>query len=128
MMEIGDKRIPTRFPKILYDNLIRRKGSNVLINIPKPKTHWETTVTLGIKCFQGLPYDCDNLVNHNYKLRQKLVDTVKFIRPDFTIIEGITAKFGHFPPEILLSECMVPSNIFIASNDVVAWIRWAQKS
>lgn len=121
MVEMGDERIPTKFPEILYDNLIRRKGSNVLVNIPKLKTHWETTVTLGIKCFQGLLYDCDKLVNHNYKLHQKLVDTVKFIRPDFTIIEGITAtRFGHFPPETLLSECVVPLNIFIASNDVVA--------
>lgn len=121
MVEMGEERIPTKFPKILYDNLILEKGNNVLINIPKFKTHLMTTVTLGIKCFQGLLYDSDKLVNHNYKLHQKLVDNVKFIQPDFTIIEGINAlKFGHFPPQALLPECVVPMNIFIASDDVVA--------
>lgn len=121
MVEFGDERIPTKFPKILYDNLIREKGNNVLINIPKLKTHWMTTVTLGIKCFQGILYDSDKMVNHNYKLHQKLVDNVKFLRPDFTIIEGINAlKFGHFPPQKLLPECVVPMNILVASDDVVA--------
>jgi uncharacterized protein (DUF362 family) len=121
MVEMGEERRPTKFPKILYDDLILGKGSNVLINIPKLKTHWETTVTLGVKCFQGLLYDSDKLVNHNYKLHQKLVDNVKFIRPDFTVIEGINAlKFGHFPPQTLLPECLVPMNVFIGSNDVVA--------
>ncbi|MGQ9721224.1 MAG: DUF362 domain-containing protein [Candidatus Jordarchaeum sp.] len=121
MVEMGKERIPTKFPKILYDNLIVKKGNNVLINIPKLKTHLMTTVTLGIKCFQGLLYDSDKLVNHNYKLHQKLVDNVKFIQPDFTIVEGINAiKFGHFPPQTLLPECVVPMNIFIASDDLVA--------
>lgn len=79
MVEMGEERITTKFPKILYDNLILKKGNNVLINIPKFKTHLMTTVTLGIKCFQGLLYDSDKLVNHNYKLHQKLVDNVKFL-------------------------------------------------
>ncbi len=121
MVEMGEERTSTKFPKILYDNLILKKRNNVLINIPKLKTHLMTTVTLGIKCFQGLLYDSDKLVNHNYKLHQKLVDNVKFIQPDFTIIEGINAlKFGHFPPQALLPECVVPTNIFIGSDDVVA--------
>ncbi|MFX1253908.1 MAG: DUF362 domain-containing protein [Promethearchaeota archaeon] len=121
IVHLGEDQRPTKFPRILYRELIQNKGSNFLLNVPKLKTHLMSTVTLGLKCFMGLLYDNDKQTNHNFRLHQKLVDTVKFIQPDFTLIEGINAtRYGHFPPQSLLSECIVPMNVFIGSNDVVA--------
>ncbi|MFX1537060.1 MAG: DUF362 domain-containing protein, partial [Promethearchaeota archaeon] len=120
-VHLGEDQRPTKFPRILYRELIQNKGSNFLLNVPKLKTHLMTTVTLGLKCFMGLLYDDDKQTNHNHRLHQKLIDTVKFIQPDFTLIEGINAtRYGHFPPQSLLSECIVPMNVFIGSDDVVA--------
>ncbi|MFW9992184.1 MAG: DUF362 domain-containing protein [Candidatus Odinarchaeota archaeon] len=120
-VELGADKRKTKFPRILYEKLIENKGNNVLIDVPILKTHIMTTVTLGIKNFQGLLYDSDKLVNHDQKLHQKLVDTLHFIKPDFTLIDAeYGLKHGHFIASPLVDECTVPIGLFIGSTDVVA--------
>jgi len=118
-VSIGDNII--EFPKILYDDLIIDRKNNFYLSIPKFKTHSMTTVTLGVKCQMGFPYHEDRPTKHNFELHQFLADVYAFIKPDFTIIDGINAIInGHYPLEKKLDQYLVPMNILIGGDDTVA--------
>jgi len=89
----------------------------VVVNLPKLKTHMHTTVSLGIKNMYGFVTDEQRLQNHRNDLYQKLVDFLYVLKPDLTIIDGIWALEGQAP----LYGITVPDmGILIGSEDIVA--------
>ncbi len=108
-------------PDFIHENLIRKRGENLYISMPKLKSHSMTTVTLGIKNQFGLVHQKSRIADHNFKLHQKLADIYANIRPDFTLIDGIEAtNFGHYPALNQESASVVPMNVLIGGDDPMA--------
>lgn len=110
-----DKPIPV--PDILYENLVKHKGENTYINIPKLKAHVNCGVTLSIKNQHGLLYDPEKVYHHNL-IDEKIVEILGMFMPDFNIIDGTTAM--NFGPTVLSPEFVQPMNLLIAGEDPVA--------
>jgi len=110
-----------RVSRRLYDEILNR-GQNFYLSLPKLKTHSMATVTLGVKNQQAFPVDADRMKQHNHQtLHRRLAALYALTRPDFTIIEGLTATaHGHFPTTALLEECLVPMDILIGGRDTLA--------
>lgn len=98
------------YPKVMYE-------SDVVINMPCMKTHCQTTVTLGLKNYQGLLTDEQKYHAHRDDLTQKLVDIMRVRTPDLTVIDGLLAMEGNGSDEAGLP---VQFNTIVVSNDVVA--------
>jgi len=78
-------------------------------------------VTLGIKNQWAFPQPSDRRADHNYNLASKLADMLGYIKPDFTLIEGVEATIhGHYPAEALAEKCVLPFRVLIGSSNVVA--------
>ncbi|MDI6783087.1 MAG: DUF362 domain-containing protein [bacterium] len=91
--------------------------AEVVINLPKMKTHMHTLVTLGIKNLHGLLYDYERLLFHRNDVSMKVVDILRAVRPQLTVIDGIMAMEGQAP----LSGHTIPDmNTLIAGTDPVA--------
>lgn len=114
--------VPTRIPRRLHDDVIAHKEANSYLNLPKLKTHSMATVTLGVKNQQAFPIHADRMRRHNHStLHARLAAIYDLIRPDFTILEGLTGtKHGHVPPRALLDECLVPFGLLIGGQDTLA--------
>lgn len=110
-----------RIPRFVRDEIVNR-GDNFYLGLPKLKTHSMATVTLGVKNQQAFPIDADRMEHHSHgTLHRRLAALYGLTRPDFTIIEGLTATaHGHFPATALLTECLVPMNVLIGGADTVA--------
>jgi uncharacterized protein (DUF362 family) len=115
---------PIRIPRRLYETFIdpSRRPGNFYLSLPKLKTHSMTTMTLGVKNQQAFPIDRDRMHFHNHEtLHVRLARLYRMVRPDFCIIEGVTAIFnGHVPPRALLKESSVQLNVLIGGQDTVA--------
>jgi uncharacterized protein (DUF362 family) len=115
---------PIRIPRRLYERFIdpSRRPGNFYLGLPKLKTHSMTTMTLGVKNQQAFPIDEDRMHFHNHKtLHLRLARLYRMVRPDFCVIEGVTAIFnGHVPPRALLKESSVQLNVLIGGQDTVA--------
>lgn len=91
--------------------------AEALINVPVLKNHSLALVTLGIKNLHGIISDEDKLFAHDYRrLCQKLVDILRYKKPDLTVIDGVRglegdhAEFGR----------PVDTGVIISSTDTVA--------
>ncbi|MCP8320063.1 MAG: DUF362 domain-containing protein [archaeon] len=91
--------------------------SDVLINVPKLKTHMQTTVSLGIKNLYGLILDDQRLLYHRNDLNYKLVDILRLKTPSLTVIDGIWPMEGQSPH---YGEAVKDFNVIVAGTDVVA--------
>ena len=115
---------PIRISRRLYETFIdpARRPGNFYLSLPKLKTHSMTTVTLGVKNQQAFPIHEDRMHFHNHDtLHLRLASLYRMVRPDFCIIEGITAVFhGNAPPRTLLDECSAQLDILIGGQDTVA--------
>ncbi|KPL07000.1 hypothetical protein AMJ86_06280 [bacterium SM23_57] len=90
---------------------------DIIVNIPKLKTHMHTTVSLGIKNLYGFIVDSQRLESHRNDLHRKLVDFLHVLHPDITIIDGLWALEGQAP----LYGITVPDmGVLIGSEDIVA--------
>jgi len=108
-------------PKFVTENLIERADENLYINLPKLKTHSMAGVTLGIKNQWAFPQPSDRRADHNYNLASKLADMLSYIRPDYTLIEGIEATIhGHYPVTALADKCVLPFRVLIGGANVAA--------
>ncbi|MEI8349923.1 MAG: DUF362 domain-containing protein [Candidatus Omnitrophota bacterium] len=90
--------------------------ADVVINIPKMKTHSLTDVSLGIKNLFGLLTDEEKIRQHNEDIVFKLVDLLSIRQPDITIIDGIFALEGQGP----LYGTPRRNNIIVAGNECLA--------
>jgi uncharacterized protein (DUF362 family) len=115
---------PIRVPRRLYETFIdaSRRPGNFYLGLPKLKTHSMATMTLGVKNQQAFPIDRDRMHFHNHEtLHVRLARLYRMVRPDFCIVEGVTAIFnGHVPPKALLRESSVQLNVLIGGQDTVA--------
>jgi len=118
-----------RVSRRLYEEIIRRddnpsagSGRSFYLSLPKLKTHSMATVTLGVKNQQAFPVDADRMTQHTHEtLHRRLAALYALTRPDFCIIEGLTATaHGHFPSTALLDECLVPMDILVGGPDTLA--------
>ena len=100
----------TVLPKTVLD-------CDVLINIPKMKTHVQTVVSLGIKNLHGLLPDSERLRFHRQDVHQKMVDILAHRRPSVTVVDGIWAGEGQAP---LFGSALQDFNVIVAGEDVVA--------
>lgn len=117
----GDHKRKIGFPKVLYENLIAEREKNLYINMPVLKAHCQTQMTAGIKNQMGLLHDIDKAKNHNHRLHQKLVDILKFIKPDFTLVDALKVlERGPMPPKKFLDARLHEKDIIIGGEDVVA--------
>ena len=84
------------------------------IDVPKMKTHLQSSVTLGIKNAHGLVPECDRGRSHQ-RISQKVVDICKVWAPHLTIVDGYEALegIGPWPGDPL------PLRALVVSNDVV---------
>ncbi len=117
-----------RISRRLHDRIVNR-GDNFYLGLPKLKTHPMATVTLGVKNQQAFPIAADRMGQHAHgTLHQRLAALYALTRPDFCIIESLTATaHGHFPVTSLLEECLVPMNILIGGPDTLAVdVAWSQ--
>jgi uncharacterized protein (DUF362 family) len=118
------EEVPIRIPRRLFGTFIdpSRRPGNFYLSVPKLKTHFMTTVTLGVKGQQAFPIDADRMHFHNHEtLHARLARLYRMVQPDFCIIEGVTAIFnGHMPAPSLLKESSVQLNILIGGQDTVA--------
>jgi uncharacterized protein (DUF362 family) len=117
----GETQVRVRFPQILHDNLITGRDRSFYLNLPILKAHCQAQMTAGIKNQMGLLYDWDKAKFHNNRLHQKLVDILKFIRPDFTVVDALkVVARGPMPPAKFLPELFHEKDVFIGGEDVVA--------
>ncbi|MCQ2513175.1 MAG: DUF362 domain-containing protein [Lachnospiraceae bacterium] len=105
----------------VIENLIRDRDKNLYISLPKLKTHSMAGVTLGVKNQWAFPRQSDRGFDHNYMLGSKLVDVLSYLRPDFTMIEGVEGTiYGHYPVTALADEAVLPLKVIVAGKNVVA--------
>ena len=118
------EEVPIRISRRLYETFIdpSQRPGNFYLSLPKLKTHSMTTVTLGVKNQQAFPIHEDRMDFHNHDtLHLRLARLYRMVRPDFCIIEGITAVFhGNVPPRTLMDVCSAQLNILIGGQDTVA--------
>jgi uncharacterized protein (DUF362 family) len=110
-----------RIPQFIVDNLIKKADENLYISLPKLKTHSMAGVTLGVKNQWAFPQQADRSPDHNWNLPHKLADVLSYVRPDFTLIEGVEATvYGHYPVTAFADRCVLPFRVLVASTNVVA--------
>lgn len=96
--------------------------ADVIINLPKLKTHTFTLLSGGIKNLFGLvPGRIKGLYHKEYpnisEFSDFLIDLAEFIKPELTIIDGIWGMEGHGPGA---SGTPVNLGILLASTNVLA--------
>ncbi|MDD4901990.1 MAG: DUF362 domain-containing protein [Patescibacteria group bacterium] len=87
-----------------------------IFNLPVLKTHSQTSVTLGMKNLKGFICGEEKLKLHEKGLSEGIVDLNTFIKPAFTIIDGIVGLEGDGPT----SGQAKRMDLLIASNDILA--------
>ena len=110
-----------RMPKFVVERLIEGRDENLYISLPKLKTHSMAEVTLGVKNQWAFPQQGDRRADHNFNLPHKLADVLGFVRPDFTLIEGVEATIhGHYPVTAFADTCILPFKVLVGGKNVVA--------
>ncbi|MCC3143877.1 DUF362 domain-containing protein [Halanaerobium sp. Z-7514] len=94
--------------------------ADVVINLPKMKTHLGGTVTLGLKNWQGIIPNVhpsgEQQDTHRIDLDQKIADLLRIRKADLTIVDSIIAMEGQGPH----AGTPVEMNLLIAGEDTVA--------
>jgi len=108
-------------PKFVTHNLIKDKDKNLYISLPKLKTHSMAGITMGVKNQWAFPRQDHRGYDHNFLLGSKLADVLSYVRPDFTIIEGVEGTiYGHYPVTALADTAVLPLKVLVAGANVVA--------
>ena len=108
-------------PRFVVKNLIENKDKNLYISLPKLKTHSMAGVTMGVKNQWAFPCQTARGFDHNYNLAYKLVDVLSYVRPDFTLLDGVEGTiYGHYPVTALADKAVLPLRVLVAGANVVA--------
>ncbi len=104
IVEFSGKRYQTESENFSHLRLSKEAmEADVVINLPKVKSHSQLTLTLGVKnlfgCVPGKMKAWWHMEAGKDKERftQMLVETAKMINPDLTIIDGIMGQEGNGP-------------------------------
>jgi uncharacterized protein (DUF362 family) len=94
--------------------------ADVVISMPKMKTHHWAGVTLSLKncfgCVPGRVYGWPKNALHWAGLDQAIVDVAAAVRPDYAIVDGIVGMEGNGP----ISGTSVNSGVLVFGDDPVA--------
>lgn len=90
--------------------------ADVIINVPVMKIHFAAVVSLGIKNLQGAVPPLEKYMSHFFGLWQSLVNINHLIKPQLTIIDGLTGQEGFGP----LSGTPKKMNLLIGGTNPVA--------
>jgi len=94
--------------------------ADVVISMPKMKTHHWAGLTLSLKncfgCVPGRVYGWPKNALHWAGLEQAILDVAAAVRPDYAIVDGIVGMEGNGP----ISGTPVSSNVLVFGNDPVA--------
>jgi len=100
-------------PRVLHD-------ADVVVSMPKLKTHHWVGVTLSLKncfgCMPGRVYGWPKDVFHTHGIPNSILDIVAAVRPSLTIVDGIVGMQGDGP----IMGDPVPSGVVVVSRDLVA--------
>lgn len=106
IVELHGKRYQTGPTDSTFDNLLLSKEAmeaDVVINLPKVKSHVQLTLTLGVKnlfgCVPGKMKAWWHMEagKDRERFAQMLVETAEAINPDLTILDGIIGHEGNGP-------------------------------
>ena len=89
---------------------------DIIINVPKIKTHHSTLVTCSLKNMKGVLPAREKHVTHLSGLHQAIVDLNKIVKPDLTVVDGVLSMEGNGPS----FGKPVATNLIIAGFDPVA--------
>jgi uncharacterized protein (DUF362 family) len=93
------------------------RDAEVVVNVPKMKTHMLTKVSLGLKNLHGLIPDAERLLYHRGDVEIKLVDILSACTPHITVIDGIWALEGQAP---LYGKPISTMNTLVTGSNPVA--------
>ena len=100
-------------PKVLLD-------TDVVVSMPKLKTHHWVGVTLSLKncfgCMPGRVYGWPKDVFHVHGIPNSILDIFGAVRPSLAIVDGIVGMQGDGP----IMGDPVPSGVVVVSRDGVA--------
>jgi len=89
--------------------------TDFLVNVPKFKTHPWTTVTFALKNFIGIQDDAHRLIDHDYRLEEKIADLQEVVRQRLIVIDAVIAGSGR-----MLTPAPVGMNMIIIGKNPVA--------
>lgn len=89
-VEINWKYGTLKIPKIVAE-------ADLYVNIPKMKTHGQTTVTLAMKNQKGILSDADKKRFHLLGLHEPIVELAKVVKPNLTVVDAVEAMEGEGP-------------------------------
>ena len=92
------------------------KEADVIISVPKLKTHDQTEITCAIKNLKGLESDAHKRKTHKLGVAKGIVDLMSVIKPSLTVVDAIVCQEGLGP---IYGE-PVEMDLIIASRDLVA--------
>jgi uncharacterized protein (DUF362 family) len=94
--------------------------ADVVISMPKMKTHHWAGLTLSLKncfgCVPGRVYGWPKNALHWAGLEQAILDVAGAVRPDYAIVDGILGMEGNGP----ISGTPIASNLLVFGDDPVA--------
>jgi uncharacterized protein (DUF362 family) len=96
------------------------RDTDVVVSMPKLKTHHWVGVTLSLKncfgCMPGRVYGWPKDVFHVHGIPNSILDIVAAVRPSLAIVDGIVGMQGDGP----IMGDPVPSGVVVVSRDPVA--------
>lgn len=90
--------------------------ADVIVSIPKMKTHDQTEITLSIKKLKGLLSDKFKRAMHQEGLFEGVIDLMSVLRPHLAVVDGIFCQEGLGP----IFGKAVEMDLILASKDLVA--------
>jgi len=94
--------------------------ADVVISMPKMKTHHWAGLTLSLKncfgCVPGRIYGWPKNALHWAGLEQSILDVAAAVRPDYAIVDGIVGMEGNGP----ISGTPIEANVLVFGDDPVA--------
>ena len=90
--------------------------ADVIINLPVMKTHDQTELTLCLKNLKGLLDDCSKKAMHRRDLFHGIPELAAFLKPAFTVVDGIYTQEGVGP----VYGDPVEMDLVLAGRDMVA--------
>jgi len=102
------------FDKIQSWSLV--KEADVIISVPKLKTHDQTEITCAIKNLKGLESDAHKRKTHKLGVVKGVVDLFSVIKPSLTVVDAIICQEGLGP----IYGKPVEMDLIMASRDLVA--------
>ncbi|MBN2056161.1 DUF362 domain-containing protein [bacterium] len=90
--------------------------AELLVNVPKLKTHMHTLVSLCFKNLQGVLLDPQRRLFHREDIHQKIVDTALAFTPHLNVVDGLWAMEGQAP---FFGRSIPDCNVIVAGQDML---------